>query len=51
MIVLTGTLGYKDGSVPAAISAVLIVHAVIGVYVYLAWKEGSQDATQVFKTE
>jgi len=51
LFIFTGTLGYKDGSVPAAISAVLIVHVVIGVYVYLAWKEGSQDVQQVYKTD
>ena len=33
-------LGYSDGSVGAAIVAVILVHIVIGLYVYAAWKEG-----------
>lgn len=38
-----GVLGYQDGSIPGAIVAVLIVHIVIGLYVYVAWREGSRD--------
>lgn len=33
--------GYADGSVGAAIVAVILVHVVIALYVYVAWKEGS----------
>lgn len=33
-------LGYSDGSVGAAITAVILVHCVIAGYVYVAWKEG-----------
>ena len=36
-----GMLGYKDGSVGSAITAVLLVHVVIAGYIYVAWKEGS----------
>jgi len=35
-----GVLGYPDGSVGAAIVAVVLVHCVIAGYVYVAWKEG-----------
>lgn len=37
-------LGYSDGSVGAAIVAVILVHIVIGLYVYAAWKEGPTKA-------
>lgn len=33
--------GYSDGSIGAAIIAVILVHVVIALYVYAAWKEGS----------
>ena len=36
-----GILGYNDGSVGAAIVAVLLVHVVIAGYVYAAWNEGN----------
>ena len=36
-----GLLGYPDGSVGAAIVAVVLVHVVIVGFVYEAWKEGS----------
>jgi len=39
-IVFEGVLGYPDGSVGAAIVAVVLVHCVIAGYVYVAWKEG-----------
>ena len=42
MIVFSsGILGYRDGSVPAAVLAVILVHCVIAAYVYAAWKEGT----------
>ena len=34
--------GYSDGSVGAAIVAVILVHVVIAAYVYAAWNEGSK---------
>ena len=40
-----GVLGYTDGSVGAAIVAVLLVHCVIAAYVYAAWKEGPTTIT------
>ena len=46
-----GVLGYEDGSVPGAIVAVLIVHIVIGLYVYVAWKEGSRDLQSTVKSD
>ena len=33
-------LGYPDGSVGAAIVAVVLIHVVIAGYVYVAWKDG-----------
>lgn len=33
-------LGYPDGSVGAAIVAVVLIHTVIAGYVYVAWKDG-----------
>lgn len=33
--------GYADGSVGAAIVAVVLVHFVIAMFVYAAWNEGS----------
>ena len=38
---ILGILGYPDGSIGAAIVAVILVHVVIAAYVYVAWKEGS----------
>lgn len=38
-MVFAGILGYKDGSAGAAILAVVVVHCIIGAYVYTAWKE------------
>ena len=46
-----GVLGYQDGSVPGAIVAVLIVHIVIGLYVYVAWREGSRDLQSTVKSD
>lgn len=37
---LTAILGYPDGSVGAAIVAVVLIHTVIAGYVYIAWKDG-----------
>ena len=39
-------LGYNDGSVGAAITAVVLVHCVIAGYVYEAWKEGDTPRKQ-----
>lgn len=36
-----GVLGYEDGTVGSAITAVVLVHVVIAGYIYVAWKEGS----------
>lgn len=47
----TGVLGYEDGSVPGALTAVLIVHVVIGLYVYVAWREGSRDLQSTIKSD
>ncbi len=33
--------GYADGSVGAAIVAVVLVHVVIAIFIYVAWNEGS----------
>lgn len=38
-IIFEGVLGYQDGSIGGAVAAVVAVHVVIGVYVYVAWKE------------
>ena len=41
-----GILGYSDGSVGAAITAVVLIHCVIAAYVYAAWKEGETPTKQ-----
>ncbi|CAI8004594.1 Vacuolar ATPase assembly integral membrane protein vma21 [Geodia barretti] len=39
-ILFEAALGYPDGSVGAAIVAVVLIHTVIAGYVYTAWKDG-----------
>ena len=47
----TGALGYQDGAVPGALTAVLIVHVIIGFYIYVAWKDGSTDLHSTVKSD
>ena len=46
-----GILGYEDGSILGAIVAVLIVHTVIGFYIYVAWRDGSRDLQSTIKSD
>ena len=41
----------EDGSVAAAITAVVLVHCVIAAYVYMAWKEGPASTPMTFKKQ
>ena len=41
IVLYTAILGYSNGAVGGAITAVVIVHCVIAAYIYVAWKEGS----------
>lgn len=45
-----GVFGYPDGSVGAAIVAVVLIHTVIAGYVYVAWKDGP-STTVTFKQD
>ena len=44
--IYAGVFGSRDGSLGAAILAVVLVHVVIAGYVYTAWKEGETDTTK-----
>ena len=41
----------EDGSVAAAITAVVLVHCVIAGYVYEAWKEEPSPDPMIFKKQ
>ena len=42
----TELLGYEDGSIGAAIIAVVLVHLIIAAYVFVAWREGQTEPTK-----
>ena len=42
----TAIMGYPDGSVGAAIAAVVLIHTVITGYIYVAWKDGPTSLKQ-----
>ena len=46
-----GVFGMADGSVAAAITAVVLVHCVIAGYVYVAWKEEPSPPPMEFKKQ
>ena len=37
--ICVGVLGQEDGSLGGAVAAVIAVHIVIGIYIYVAWSE------------
>ncbi len=51
LLSFSAILGYRDGSVGAAITAVVLIHSIIAGYVYVAWKEGSQEFTSPVKRD
>ena len=40
---ILGFLGYQNGTVGAGILAVMLVHVIIAVYIYVAWIEGGEQ--------
>lgn len=42
LVTCAGVLGFRDGSVVGAVVAVVLVHVVLAVYVYVALTEGKQ---------
>ena len=51
LYVWLGIFGMEDGSVAAAITAVVLVHCVIAGYVYEAWKEEPSPDPMIFKKQ
>ena len=51
MCMAVGVFGMADGSVAAAITAVVLVHCVIAGYVYVAWKEEPSPPPMEFKKQ
>ena len=49
--IAAGVFGMADGSVAAAITAVVLVHCVIAGYVYVAWKEEPSQPPMQFKKQ
>ena len=48
---LEGILGYEDGAVGSVIITVVIVHIIIGMYIYVAVKEDSQEKAEMNKID